>query len=198
MSDLKPIGELEEERGEFWLENPWKMNNEPVNVSGYEPNQVFMNLGNDEFSEIGYISSADSDGDGRGAMVSDIDGDLQPDLLVRQSGGGPLLVYSNRFPKASRLVVSLQGVESNKLGLGATITAYAGAEVWVRQMFPTTNFASSQPAEVRFGLGSAEQVDRLTILWPSGQLQELKEVPVNVNLRVTEGVADPEILHRAR
>lgn len=194
MKDLPPVGELDVERGEFWIENPWKMNNRAINVSAYEPNQVFLNFGSDRFIEIGYLTTADSDGDGRGAMVADVTGDLQPDILVRQAGGGPIRIYANRFPPTSRLVVSLNGVKSNRLGIGATVIAEVGGRRLMRQMFPDTNFASSQANEVRFGLGKAEVVDRLIVQWPAGLVQEFESVPVGNHIRITEGRPDYEIL----
>ena len=198
LKDLPPIGELDAERGEFWIENPWKMNNRPLNVSAYEPNQVFLAVARDRYVEIGHLTAADSDGDGRGAMIADVDGDLQPVVLVRQAGGGPLRVYSNRFPPVNRLVVSLEGVESNRLGIGATVIAEIGDRRLARQMFPDTNFASSQPCEVRFGLGAAEVVDRLVVRWPSGRVQELEGVPAGGHIRITEGEPDYRVLFRAR
>ena len=195
LKDLPPIGELDAERGEFWIENPWKMNNRPLNVSAYEPNQVFLGFASDRYVEIGHLTTADSDGDGRGAMVADVDGDLQPDVLVRQAGGGALRVYANRFPPTSRLVVSLEGRESNRLGIGATIVAEVGGARLMRQLFTDTNFASSQPAEVRFGLGSAKAVDRLIVRWPSGAEQVVEKVPVDQNIRITEGEPGYRVLH---
>ena len=197
LKDLPPIGELDAERGEFWIENPWKMNNRPLNVSAYEPNQVFLNLGTGSFVEIGYHTTADSDGDGRGVMVADVTGDLQPDLLVRQAGGGPIRVYANRFPPTSRLVVSLTGTKSNRLGVGATIFAEAGGQRLMRQLFPDNNFASSQAAEVRFGLGQAKTVDRLMVRWPSGAVQEFAAVPAGNHIRITEGQPEYEVLYSA-
>ena len=196
LSDVSPAGELDLERGEFWIENPWRMTTRALNVSAYEPNQVFLNV-DGFFAEIGYLAGADSDGDGRGVMVADVTGDLQPDLLVRQAGGGPLKVYANRFPPMSRLAVSLDGTKSNRLGIGATVIAEAGGKKLVRQMLPTTNFASSQAAEVRFGLGKARAVDRLTVRWPSGTVQELRSVPVGAHIRITEGEPEFEVLWRA-
>lgn len=197
MKDLPPVGELDAERGEFWIENPWKMNNRPLNVSAYEPNQVFLGFASDRFVEIGHLTTADSDGDGRGAMVADVDGDLQPDLVVRQAGGGPLRIYANRFPPASRLVVSLAGTDSNRLGIGATVIAEVGGKRLMRQMFPDANFASSQPCEVRFGLGSAKTVDRLVVRWPSGAVQELEDVAAGRHIRITEGKPGYEVLFSA-
>ena len=197
LKDLPPVGELDAERGEFWIENPWKMNNRPLNVSAYEPNQVFLAVASDRYVEIGHLTTADSDGDGRGAMVADVDGDLQPDVVVRQAGGGAVRVYRNRFPPASRLVVSLDGVESNRLGVGATIVAQVGGKRLMSQLFTDTNFASSQPAEVSFGLGTSRVVDRLTVLWPSGARQELEEVPAGRHIRITEGEPGYEVLFAA-
>ena len=196
-ADLAPAGELDQKRGEFWIANPWKVFRSRRNLSAFEPNQVFLNLGPGRFADVGYLTGADSDGDGRGVLVADVDGDLQPDLLVRQSGGGPLRVYANRFPPASRLVVTLSGTKSNRLGIGATVVAEVGGRRISRQLFPTNNFIVQQASQVSFGLGRAKKVDRLTVHWPSGEVQVLHDVPVGVHLRIQEGRSEPEVLLRA-
>ena len=196
LKDLAPVGDLDESRGEFWIANPWKVPRTDRNLSAFEPNQVFLNLNGRRFADIGYLTTADSDGDGRGVMVADVTGDLQPDLLVLQSGGGPLRVYANRFPPASRLVVSLDGRVSNRLGIGATVVAEVNGRRIVRQMFPTNNFATSQACQVRFGLGEARVVDRLLVNWPSGTVQEFRDVPVGVHIRITEGQPEFDVLLR--
>ncbi len=192
--DLAPVGNLDESRGEFWIANPWKVPRTRRNLSAFEPNQVFLNLTGGSFADIGYLTTADSDGDGRGVMVADVTGDLQPDLLVLQSGGGPLRVYANRFPPASRLVVSLDGTVSNRLGIGATVVAEVDGRRIVRQMLPTHNFSTSQGGQVRFGLGQARVVDRLVVNWPSGTVQEFRSVQVGVHIRITEDQPEFEVL----
>lgn len=191
------IGELDEKRGEFWIPNAWSVGKTSRNLSAFEPNQIFLNLGPGRFAEISSLTGADSDGDGRGVMVADITGDLQPDLLVRQSGGGPLRVYANRFAPASRLVVSLEGTRSNRLGIGATLIAETEGRRIVRQLFPANNFVVAQASQVRFGLGQARQVDRLIVRWPSGRVQELRSIPVGVHIRVTEGQSDYTLLFQS-
>jgi hypothetical protein len=178
---------LDKKRGEVWLRNPWDAGATNHNLSAYEPNQVFLNLRNRRFVNIGYLTGADSDGDGRGVLVADVDGDFQPDLLVRQSGGGPLRVFANRFPPTNRLFVVLEGTSSNSLGIGATLVAEVGDRRIVRQLFPQNNFYTVQASQVRFGLGQANKVDRLTVSWPSGEVQQFDSVPVNACIRITEG-----------
>ena len=196
--DLPPVFNLDESRDEVWVANPWKVGGMKENLSGFEPNQVFLNLSNDQFLNIGYLTTADSDGDGRGVMVADVTGDLQPDLIVRQSGGGPLRIYANRFPPASRLVVSLEGTLSNRLGIGATVIAEAEGRSIARQLFPQNNFVTSQASQVRFGLGKAEQLDSLTVRWPSGSLQQFTSVPTGAHIRITEGDADYVVLQTSK
>ncbi len=49
---------------------------------------------------------------------------------------------------------------------------------------------------VHVGLGDAERVDQLTITWPSGEVQTLKQIPVGQHLRITEGEETPEVLRQ--
>jgi hypothetical protein len=191
-------GSCDEGRGEFWISDPWKVGQTKRNLSAYEPNQVFLNMGELRFANISYLTTADADGDGRGVAVADVTGDLQPDLLVRQSGGGPLRVFWNRFPKTSRLEVSLRGIQSNAIGIGARVVAEFGDRKLVRQMFPANNFLVTQASVVRFGVDDAKTIDRLTVHWPSGTVQTFKAVPTGVHLRITEGKAKFETLVDAR
>jgi len=178
----------------MWVDNPWKFGETRENLSAFEPNQVFLNTTRGRFANIGYLTAADSDGDGRGVMVADVTGDLQPDLLIRNSGGGPLRIYANRFPQAGRLVVSLEGTASNRLGIGATIVAEVEGRRLVRQLFPENNFVTSQACQVRFGLGKATEVDRLVVHWPSGAIQEFTSVPAGRHIRITEGQPQYKLL----
>src|SRR5207249_1424176 len=90
----------------------------------------------------------------------------QLDLVVRQVGGGPVLLYENRFPKRHYLKVSLRGTKSNRLGIGARLVAEVQGRRLVREQYPLTSYRSQMPNIVHFGLGDADHVDRLTIRWP--------------------------------
>ena len=60
------LREVDRKSGEFWVQNPWDFAIRRENLSAYERNGVFLNLGNGEFANIGHASAADSDGDGDG------------------------------------------------------------------------------------------------------------------------------------
>lgn len=185
-SNLAPAGQLDHSSGQFWVSNPWKIVYEGHNLSAFERHAMYLNLGHERFADVSFVTGTDSDGDGRSAIAADLDGDGMQDLVVRQAGGGPLLIYRNQFPKSHWLRVSLRGTHSNGRGVGARLIAHVGSRTLVREMFPANTYFSQQPCEVHFGLGDATRVDRLSIRWPSGQVQELTDVSADQRLQITE------------
>lgn len=189
---------LDKERGEFWVSSPWEFSTSGENLSCYETNGIHWNAGDGSFMDMSFVSGADSDGDGRSVVAWDLTQDGMPELLVRQAGGGALIIYRNRFPKRSWLHLSLRGVKSNRFGIGAKVIAEIGNRRVARELYPIVNFLSQSPAAVHLGLGEAARVDRLTIRWPSGQEQVFKDIEVNRHLLVREDATAPEVVTAGR
>ena len=188
---LAAPGALDESLGEFWVGDPWAISDEN-NLSGYERNRTYLNVNGGNFLDVSYLTGADSDGDGRCAVAADLNLDGRQDLIVRQAGGGPLLVFENRFPVRHWLDVSLVGVESNRLGIGARLIAEFSGRRLVRELFPVNSYRSQALSRVHFGLGDAESIDSLTIRWPSGQRQKLDAIRANRHVVIREGNASIE------
>jgi hypothetical protein len=186
-TDVPPAGKLDSAAGQFWVGNPWDIVYQGHNLSAHERNRTFLNLGAGRFVDVSFLTGSDSDGDGRAAVAADLDADGMQDLVVRQAGGGPLLVFRNRFPRKNYLKITLRGVRSNALGVGAKLVAEVGGRRMVREMYPINSFASQAPTEAYFGLGDASQVDRLTVRWPSGVVQQLNAIEANQRIEVVEG-----------
>ncbi len=184
---VAPPGPLDHQLGEFWAPNPWQLVAFGHNLSCYERNRVFLNVGGKEFLDISHLTGADSEGDGRGVVAADFRNNGMQDLVVRQSGGGPLLLFENRMPRKNYLEVSLRGQKSNRQGIGARLTAIVEGRQIVRELYPSNGYLAQAPALVHFGLGDAKKVDRLSIRWPSGKEQILTEVQGNRHIVVEEG-----------
>ncbi len=158
---------------DWWVENPWL-------IAAKGKSQEFFEIS-------GLTGGADSDGDGRAVVASDLNGDGMEDLIVRQAGGGPLLIFENQFPKAHWLEVSLRGTKSNSHGIGSRLIAQVGPQRLVRELYPQNGFKAQGPTHVHFGLGKAPKLDRLTINWPSGLVQEFKDIAIDRHIRIDEG-----------
>jgi hypothetical protein len=188
---IEAPGKVDKTLGEFWVENPWEIMMSGHNLSAYERNRVYMNVPGEararDFLDVSFLSGADSDGDGRGVIAGDLRNNGRLDVIVRQSGGGPFLIYENNFPQRHYLEVSLRGTQSNKLGIGARLIATVKGQNLVREQYPLNSYRSQMPNIVHFGLGDATQVDRLVIQWPSGAKQELTNLAGDRHIIVEEG-----------
>lgn len=189
-------GKLSEALGEFWVPNPWLFSNYKKNLSSYERNRLYLNRGSLRFADISLLSGTDSEGDGRASVAADLNGDGMVDLVVRQVGGGNLLVFENQFPRKHYLTVSLRGTKSNRAGIGARLVTEAAGHRQIREMFPGDSFMSQAPAEVHFGLGNATSVDRLTVYWPSGVVQEFDQLVGDRHILLEEGDTTVRLVSR--
>jgi hypothetical protein len=184
-------GQIDQSLGEFWVTNPWDVVSQGHNLSSYERKRVFVNVQGRDFVDVSFLTGADSDGDGRSVVAADFRNTGQLDLVVRQVGGGAVLLFENQFPRRHSLTVSLRGRTSNRAGIGARLEAEVAGRRMVRELFPLNSYRSQMPALVHFGLGDADHVDRLTIRWPSGTVQELTEVAGDRHIVIDEGLTGP-------
>jgi hypothetical protein len=179
-------GELDEQLGEFWAGNTWEIFAKH-NLSCFERNRIYLNVAGRNFLDISHLTSADSDGDGRAVVAADFNGDGRIDLAVRQAGGNPLMLFENQFPSQNYLKVTLRGRMSNRLAIGTRIDAHVGEHRVVRELYPANGFRGQAPLVVHLGLADAARVDRLTIHWPAGAVQELTNLDANRHVVITEG-----------
>jgi enediyne biosynthesis protein E4 len=185
-------GFVDKSLGEFWVPDSFDIVREGHNLSAYERKRAFLNLQGKEFLDISYLTGADSDGDGRAVVAGDFRNDGRLDLVVRQVGGGPVRFFENQFPKAHYLTVSLRGTASNRLGIGARLTATVAGRNLTRELYPHNSFRSQTPSRVHFGLGDATRIDRLSVRWPSGAVQDLSDLPADRHVVISEGKTGPD------
>ena len=179
---------LDTEAGEFWVENPFMIASSGHNLSAYEPNRTFINLGGLRFFDASFASGADIDSDSRSVVAADFDRDGAIDLLVASAGGGPLRLFLNRIPDAgNRIHIELVGTQSNRAGIGARVKVHAGDRRIIRDLFPVNSFMGQSPPEMIIGIGQAETIDYLSVRWPNGSTQEFRDVTANQRITITEG-----------
>lgn len=184
--EVNQPGEVDEELNEFWVGNPFDIYMSQ-NLSSFERNRLFLNTGAGQFVDVSYSAGIDSDSDGRSSVPLDIDNDGMLDLILRQAGGGPLVVLKNRFPGNGYVMVTLRGTKSNRQGIGARLVATVGTKRIVREVYPVNTYRSQRPLAAHFGLGTADKIEELTIRWPSGTQQTLRNITAGQHIRVTEG-----------
>jgi hypothetical protein len=188
-SRIKAPGKIDNDLNEFWVENPWEIVKSGHNLSAYERHRTWMNVTGGNFLDLSFLTATDSDGDGRCVVAASFRNNGRQELIVRQAGGdaGGLLLYENNFPQKHWLEVSLRGRESNRLGIGARLTATVNGRKIVREMYPINSYRSQAANRLHFGLADATKVDSLEIHWPSGKSQILKDLNADAHIVVDEG-----------
>jgi hypothetical protein len=124
---------------------------------------------------------------GRGSAYADIDGDGDLDVILTVNGGPARLFRNDGGSENHWIRLVLEGKDSNRSGIGAKVVLKSGDVEQRRQLFAAKGYLSSVELPLTFGLGHNEQVDAVSITWPSGKTTELKELKAGKVYRVVEG-----------
>jgi hypothetical protein len=156
-------------------------------LSGYQANVLFHNRGGTLFTDEAARHGVDSLADGRGVAVADFDDDGRLDLFVANAGGPPAL-WHNVAPAGHHWVqLLLVGEAPNREAVGARVRVTAGGRERWSFVNGGNGFAGQSTRRVHFGLATAERVERLEILWPSGRREVLRDLAVDRLHRLVEG-----------
>ncbi len=173
----------------------------PIFVQFYiaiEPdyNKLFRNNGNLTFSDVTESSGAEGYGIGSGVGTADINNDGFLDLFftnrtfytgekqITQSDRNYLL--QNQGNANNWIKIDLNGNQSNPDGYGAKVKVVAGDLTQYREHNSAHGYNSANDQRLHFGLALVEEIDLIEISWPSGLIQQLKNVAVNQTLSIKE------------
>ena len=116
---------------------------------------------------------------GRAAAYADIDEDGDLDVALTQTGGPPLVLRNDQDLGHHWLRVRLTGRSPGDNVIGSWIELTAGGFTQRRQVMPTRSYLSQVELPVTFGLGTADRIDELKVIWPDGTEQSVLDVAVD-------------------
>ncbi len=141
--------------------------------------KVFRNKGDGSFEDVSSRLGLDSLNlkDPRGLIAADVDGDGAPDLIVTQEGAPPVLLRNVGANKNHFVRLDLSGYADNKTALGAKVEIFANGQWQKWELAGASGLATQAPPQLLVGLGEADHIDLLRILWPTGILQDEIDLP---------------------
>jgi enediyne biosynthesis protein E4 len=148
------------------------------NIGYAQPPHLFLNDGHGGFRDVAKEAGADFAAPkvGRGAAYGDFDRDGDVDILIT-TNQGPAALYRNDVTNGNRSIrIRLIGTKSNRDGIGAVIRLSTPDGTQSRMVKTGSSYLSQSELPVTFGLGKRDKADRLVIEWPSGRVEEYKNL----------------------
>jgi len=152
--------------------------NVPGNIGYAQPPHLFLNQRGTAFmdaaGQVGAGFAAPKVG--RGLAYGDFDRDGDLDVLMT-TNQGPAYLYRNDVANGNKsLRLRLTGTKSNRDAIGATARLETPAGAQSRTVKSGSSYLSQSELALTFGLGKQASASRLVIEWPSGRVEEHKNL----------------------
>ncbi len=153
-----------------------------------QPGTLFLNQKDGTFLDVSLSAGPglQTKKSGRGVAFADFDNDGDIDLIVMNMNDSPLLLRNDRSDSNHWVMFKTLGRKSNRDGIGARLTVVAGKSQQIWEIKRTVGIYSASDPRAHFGLGAYNRVDLLKVRWPSGKLQEFKDVAADAHYVVDE------------
>ena len=150
--------------------------------------QMFRNNGDGHYTDVSESAGAYFKVPlvGRAAAAADYDNDGDIDIVIMNSNQHAVLLRNDGGNLKNWLGIKLVGSQSNRDGIGTKVSLIAGGLTQIREVKSGSSYASGSDTRLLFGLDAYQRVERITVVWQSGTIQELEGVSVNQNLTIVE------------
>ena len=148
----------------------------PIKVRNY----LFKNKGDLQFENVAGAWGLTDSTFSNGAAIADFDNDGDIDLIINNLDQEALLYENVADKKNNYIRIKLEGPEKNRDGIGAKISLYYDGKMqqFFQQKTVRGYLSCNEPA-VHFGLGQTTKIDSITIIWPDGKENILKDISSN-------------------
>lgn len=136
--------------------------------------RVLRNCGTRGFQDVTEalkLANVDISG-AKSLIAADVDGDGAPDLIVARGDRPPLVLRNIGGNQNHSLRIALTGLADNRLALGAKVEVFANGASQKFEVAGSSGYLSQGPTDILAGLGKADHVDVVRILWPTGVPQD--------------------------
>ena len=155
-------------------------------VTNYLKAAFYINNNDETFT----LNNSSFPGDERASYsnaIGDINNDGFPDILVSNNFENIFLWKNNTINNNNWLKINLQGVQSNKNGVGSTIEISIDGNKQYRYTLCGEGYLAQYSDSEFFGLGENTIVDYVKVTWLSGNQDIFYNVSANQQLDIEEG-----------
>lgn len=164
------------------------------------PNKMYRNHQGEYFQDVTTAGGFGNIQKGHGVSFADLDNDGDQDVLISMGGAFEGDIYQNTFyenpysgfpEKNNWIKLQLRGNESNRFGIGSRIEIDIEEHGKSRKIYKDVNSGGSfgsSPIMQHIGIGGAEKVKSVTIIWNGSLTTQIsEELDINTAYLIEEG-----------
>lgn len=157
-----------------------------------EPNALYINNGNNVFSEPLYATNGLGGTDLYPSLCNargDFNNDGKQDLAVSNENFTPVQLWENDSNAGNWFKIDLEGQISNKGGIGSWVSIHSGTKAFYRYTYCGEAYLAQNSDYIHFGLDNITVIDSLIVKWPSGVIDKYYNLDVNQFLPIVENTS---------
>lgn len=169
----------------------WKTNTNFVEEEDFEiiekmpqiklKNKFFKNNGNLTFENMADVVKNNRPTYSNGAAFGDFDNDGDMDIVVNNIYDEPF-VYKNlelegrsgEETSGDYLKIKAVGIGENTFAIGSKVIVFKAGEIILQDNFPVRGYQSSSTSKFLIGVGDADEVDSVFMVWPDRTYKRLE------------------------
>jgi hypothetical protein len=152
-----------------------------------QPMLLFRNHRDGTFEDVSQALASMPPQSRRGAAFGDIANNGNIDIVVLNVGQPPSLLLNHNDSPNHRVLFKLVGMKSNKAAIGARVTVKAGALEQFSEVRGGTSYISQNDLRLHFGLAANDRMSEVSIRWPNGEIEVLRNIAADFIYTVVEG-----------
>jgi len=128
----------------------------------------------------------------RGVAFDDLDNDGAVDVVILNSRERPTILRNLYYVLGGKnhwLQLRLEGVKTNRDGVGARVRVVAGDLAQIDEVHSGRGYQSHWGSRLHFGLGAHERVERIEVHWIGGGVDVFENLAVDRLMTLREGTS---------
>ena len=158
-------------------------------------NYLFKNQDGTTFNNVAKNWGLAQKAFSHGSAYADLDNDGDLDLIINNVNDEAFIYRNNSesFANSNYLQIAVKDPEKSTTH-GTRLTVwYAGRQQHIELAYTRGMYSTSTPL-AHFGLGTAQNVDSIEVVWPDGLRQKLLETKANQRIIITKNTQEPDTL----